>query len=89
MLNDVILQKVFLEVKARSSGLSSLLPPDSGFEGEMACSVSPGAESDAVDLQTFLEDSFDLPGNGLTRQVRLPFLRANLCEENADTRQNR
>ena len=77
VLYDVILQKVFFEVKTRSSGLSSLLPLDSSFEGETSCRVGPGTQSDAVDLQTFLEHSFYLPRNCLSGQVRLPILRSS------------
>ena len=85
VFDDVIFQKVFFELKARSSGLSSrsLLPypPDPSFEGETSCSVRPGAQGDAVDLQAFLEDSADLPRNILTRQEWFPSLLGEFYKE--------
>ena len=85
VFDDVIFQKVFFEVKTRSSGLSSRPlfsdPPDPGFEGEMACSVRPGTQSHAVDLQAFLEDGTYLPRNSFTGQERLPGLSGNFMRK--------
>ena len=43
----------------------------------MASRMSPGTQSDAVDLQTFLEGGFYLPRNSLTRQEGLSILRSS------------